>query len=310
MLETPVLFLIFNRPALTAQVFKRIRAARPRQLFVAADGPRPNNLKDKALCMETRKIIEQIDWACEVKTLFRVENLGCGKAVSEAITWFFDHVEEGIILEDDCVPHADFFLFCEKMLEKYRHEARIMQITGTNYLFKQYKNTPNTYHFSAYNSIWGWATWRKSWQQYRFYIEQPSEILPHLTENITHPVLRTWLMESFTDVAAGKIDTWDFQWNFAIQKNNGLCVTPNLNLIKNKGYFGVHYMGRTLHNNMLTYSFNVKNIIHPTIIEIDREKDFLAATHMLYSKKDLRIRIAFKIREMLKKYLNVSFKFF
>ena len=111
MLETPVLFLIFNRPALTAQVFKRIRAARPRQLFVAADGPRINHLKDKALCIETRKIIEQIDWDCEVKTLFRVENLGCGKAVSEAITWFFEHVEQGIILEDDCIPHPTFFLF-------------------------------------------------------------------------------------------------------------------------------------------------------------------------------------------------------
>ena len=137
-LKTAVLFLIFNRLDTTKQVFEEIRKAKPPRLYIAADGPRENKEGEKEKVGAVRKyVLENIDWNCEVKTLFRDKNLGCGKAVSQAITWFFENEEMGIILEDDCLPSQSFFWFCEKLLKKYNKEKRIMLITGTSYLFNE-----------------------------------------------------------------------------------------------------------------------------------------------------------------------------
>ena len=131
---TPILFLIFNRPVSTQKVFNAVREVRPKKLFVAADGPREGVPTDLDKCLETRKIIEQVDWECEVELLYREENIGCRAAISSGIDWFFRHVDEGIILEDDCLPSKSFFRFCQDLLEKYRHNDRVMQINGSFYL--------------------------------------------------------------------------------------------------------------------------------------------------------------------------------
>ena len=123
--NTPVLFIIFNRPDTTQQVFKAIRQVRPKYLYVAADGPRPDKIREKEKCEVAREIIKQVDWDCEVKTLFRNNNLGCKIGVSSAISWFFDNVEEGIILEDDCVSSISFLPFCSELLEYYRNDKDI-----------------------------------------------------------------------------------------------------------------------------------------------------------------------------------------
>ena len=105
-------FLIFNRPDTTQQVFDVSPKGRPTRLYIAADGPRLDRAGEKEKCEAARAIATDIDWDCRVETLFRDENLGCGTAVSEAITWFFNHEEEGIILEDDCLPEPSFFSIC------------------------------------------------------------------------------------------------------------------------------------------------------------------------------------------------------
>jgi len=160
MLNTPVLFLIFKRPELTELVFKEIRRAQPARLFVAADGP--GNKAEMILCERARSIIQQIDWPCEVKTLFRDKNLGCKKAVSEAINWLFEHADEGIILEDDTIPSQSFFNYCQQLLEHYRNDDRIMHIAGENPL--DYPVTQDSYYFSKIEHCWGWATWKRAWR--------------------------------------------------------------------------------------------------------------------------------------------------
>ena len=152
----PILFLVFNRPETTALVFQEIRKVRPQQLFVAADGPRPDRTGEAEKCAEVKKIVAAVDWPCEVKTLFRDNNLGCRVAVSSAINWFFENVEEGIILEDDCLPHPDFFRFCNELLDYYRNDERIMHIGGNNFQFVN-KYGKSSYYFSHYAHIWGWA---------------------------------------------------------------------------------------------------------------------------------------------------------
>lgn len=162
-LKTAVLFLIFNRPDTTTKVFEKIRLIKPQRLYIASDGPRAGYDGEIEKIKKTREIATQIDWPCKVKTLFRDKNLGCKKGVSQAISWFFENEEQGIILEDDCVPHLDFFAFCENLLDRYSKENQVSVITGSNFQNNKWRGDAS-YYFSKYNHCWGWATWRTSWK--------------------------------------------------------------------------------------------------------------------------------------------------
>src|SRR5215831_13781675 len=161
----PVALFVFNRPKLTATVYERIRAARPRRLLVVADGPRPFRPEDRQLCRATRQIVSAPDWACELLTNFADENLGCGRRMSSGLDWVFQQCSEAIILEDDCVPCESFFSFCSEMLNRYREDARIMHVSGNNFQDGRTRGR-GSYFFSRYTLSWGWATWRRAWSHY------------------------------------------------------------------------------------------------------------------------------------------------
>lgn len=165
-LNTPILLLIFNRPNKTSQVFEQIRKAKPPKLYVSGDGPRKGYEGEEEKIKSAREIVSRVDWSCEVKTLFRDKNLGCKEGVSSAITWFFEQEEQGIILEDDCVPHLDFFTFCESLLVRYAGDDRVSVITGNNFQNGKIRGSAS-YYFSKYIHVWGWATWRRAWKHYQ-----------------------------------------------------------------------------------------------------------------------------------------------
>lgn len=182
-----VLFLIFNRLDTASRVFEAIREARPFRLYIAADGPRLHKLGELEACISVRRLVTQIDWPCEIHTLFREQNLGCARAVKEAIDWFFEHEEEGIILEDDCLPRPEFFSFCSEMLDRWRNNKEIMMISGTNYLFGKISSSYD-YYFSHFAAIWGWATWKRAWTQLDLSIsaEHSLKSFSHLFSYIEH----------------------------------------------------------------------------------------------------------------------------
>ena len=154
-LNTAVLFLIFNRLDTTKQVFEAIRQAKPPRLYIAADGARSSREGEAEKVQAVREyIIQNIDWECEVKTLFREQNLGCKYAVSGAIDWFFENEEMGIILEDDCLPSQSFFWFCEELLERYKDDMRVWHIGGSNFQ-NGIKRGDGDYYFSKYNTFFG-----------------------------------------------------------------------------------------------------------------------------------------------------------
>ena len=162
---TPVLFLIFNRPDTTKQVFSSIQKARPPRLYVAADGPQSENPSEATSFELVRSIALNVDWECEVKTLFRDQNLGCRLAVSQVICWFFANEPEGIILEDDCLPSQSFFWFCQELLEDFRHDKQVGAICGFYSNELDYKPSAS-YFFSRYLRVWGWAGWRRTFEGY------------------------------------------------------------------------------------------------------------------------------------------------
>ena len=235
--KAATLFIIFNRPTTTRKVFEAIRNYKPTKLFVAADGPRKNKSGEKERCEEARKITEQIDWPCEVKRLYRNKNLGCKLAVSSAITWFFSNVEEGIILEDDCLPNSTFFVFCEKMLDIYRDHIQVMHITGDNSLPKEMQNK-NDYYFSKYSYVWGWASWKRAWKNYDVDMKdwpkvKRSGALNKYFENLLEKLYWQTLLDA---TYSGKINTWDYQFVYHVWKNNGVSVVPGKNLVSNIGF--------------------------------------------------------------------------
>jgi hypothetical protein len=161
----PILFLVFNRPDTTRQVFEKIREVRPHQLFIGADGPRKAKITEKEQCNLVRKISTNVDWDCNVHTFFRESNLGCKQAVSSSISWFFNFVDQRIILEDDCLPEIAFFKYCEHLLEYYHEDDTVMHIAGTNLNWTNYRGN-SSYFFSYYSPILGWASWKRSWEKY------------------------------------------------------------------------------------------------------------------------------------------------
>lgn len=227
-LRTAVLFMIFNRPDTTKQVFEAIRKAKPPRLYVAADGPRADKAGEGEKCEKTRQIAMQVDWDCEVKTLFRDKNLGCKYAVSGAIDWFFENEEEGIILEDDCLPSQSFFWFCEVLLEKYQNDLRVWHIAGYNHYPERIKKS--SYFFTRMPSIWGWATWKDRWKSYNISIPEEQKMLRFLENQSMN---RHW-QKIFGRIEL--VDTWDFQWGHCVLVNNGLSVRPSVNLIRNIGF--------------------------------------------------------------------------
>jgi hypothetical protein len=235
--KSAVLFVIFNRPDTTLLVFEQIRAAKPKRLYIAADAPRADKPGEAQLCEEARAVVNSIDWKCEVKTLFRKENLGCRCAVSSAITWFFDNEEEGIILEDDCLPANSFFKFCDTLLEKYRNDTRIRHITGCN-LQQGEKWGNGSYYFSNRTHVWGWASWKRVWKDYDNALEKynTNEIAEHLESIYADPLVAETWVNIFNELKAGKINSWAYQLDFINLFNNGLAIIPNENLISNIGF--------------------------------------------------------------------------
>lgn len=229
-LTTPVLFIIFNRPEVTQSVFNEIRRAKPLKLFVAADGPRDNK-NEHSKCEETRSIIEQVDWDCSLKTLFRERNLGCKIAVSSAISWFLENAEEGIILEDDCLPSQSFFWFCQELLEVYRNDSRVLMISGFNVL-GEWKSDLQDYFFSD-GGIWGWATWRRAWKHF-------DTDLKLLDQPEAKRCIRDFLMDeniySIMIHDSMEVDSWDYKWAFVRMINSALSIAPSKNMIRNIGF--------------------------------------------------------------------------
>src|SRR5258706_6466163 len=239
-LRTAVLLVIFNRPKTTQLVFEAIRKAKPPRLYIAADGPRKNVKEDIQQCAESRKIIEHIDWDCKVEILFRDENQNCGVGPSSAFTWFFQHEEEGIILEDDCLPSQSFFWFCQELLERYRHDSRVMHIGGNNFLNGWQKDSDYSYYFSRSGHVWGWATWRRAWEKFDFKIKhyQTAKQNDFFRYYFMNPIEKMYRLKKFNKTIAGNgnVNWWDYQWDFARYSNSGLAIVPDTNLVKNLGF--------------------------------------------------------------------------
>lgn len=235
--SVPILFITFNRLDTSRQVFEAIKRQQPEKLYLFSDGPRKEKSEEAKAVHEVRTwLTSQINWPCEVQTLFLDHNMGPRYAIGHAVNWLFEHEEEGVIFEHDCLPHPSFFPFCEELLERYKNEHRVMHISGNNYLFGRIQHN-TSYYFSKHNISWGWATWKRAWKFYdadmQEYKARGEELINVLSKRKR---VRAYWTNILNRVYTGQISTWDFQWTFNMWCNHGFAIVPEKNLVKNIGY--------------------------------------------------------------------------
>lgn len=287
-LSTPVLFLVFNRPDTTKQVFEEIKKAKPPRLYIAADGHRKQKPGEAEKVNEVRTyLLENIDWECEVKTLFREENLGCKYAVSGAITWFFENEEQGIILEDDCLPSQSFFWFCEELLKKYKDNLAVGHIGGNNFQ-KGIRRGDADYYFSNYGHIWGWATWRDRWLKYDVELEDFIDN-SFIIEIFKNRKAQEYWSKVFERMKNKLVDTWDFQWTFTLWKFKFISIVPQKNMVTNIGFGSdaTHTNTYNPHSNLKR--FEIFNLQHPSSLKINMEADLYISKSVFYPSKFMKL---------------------
>ncbi len=262
-----------------------MRKAKPSQLFIAADGPRKHINKESDMCNATRSLsLAGINWSCKVETLFRAENLGCQQAVGEAIDWFFSQVEEGIILEDDTLPDESFFSYCSTMLERYREDERVMHVSGNNYQGGRLRGD-GAYYASQFAHSWGWATWARAWKKY----DRAMTGFPDDWESLTSelgfsPERSAWWKQSLQATLDGKINTWDFQWHYTIMRERGMCLLPQVNLVRNigVGWQATHTVKHT--NTTRTKAGKLSRFDEPSTLKIELDWDEYDFRHSLLNQ--------------------------
>jgi len=236
-LRVPIVLLCFNRPEKTRAVMKTIRAARPGRLYVVADGPRPGVTGETELCAQVRRIATDVDWPCEVFTDFAPQNLGCYRRVSSGLTWAFGQSEELIVLEDDCIAHPDFFVFCDQLLERFRGDARIFAVSGDNFQ-RSSSRGQDSYYFSRIFHCWGWASWRRSWQS----VDLEMKDWPALRDGgwlesaFADQGLAAYFARAFEETYYGKNDSWAYRAAYSSLAHGRLNILPSFNLVSNIGF--------------------------------------------------------------------------
>jgi hypothetical protein len=304
--RSAVLLILFNRPDTTAQVFARIRDARPPRLYLAADGPRLSRPQDTQDCRAAREAAGPVDWPCEVRTFFRDQNVGCMEAVSDAVGWFFDNETEGIILEDDCLPTPDFFRFCDAMLEHYRDDRRIRHISGSNLQHGRARGDAS-YYFSSLTHIWGWASWRRAWRDYDRTLAQytTQELARAFETTFNNPFVAGCWSFIARIIQLGDMKTWDYQLAITNVLQRGLSIIPNVNLISNIGFDdrGTHTQA-SYHSHANLPTGRLGKITHPHTFLPDRVADDYTLAKEFESQKEEWENQKLALERRLKKERN------
>jgi hypothetical protein len=296
----PVVFIIFKRIETTAKVFSEIAKAKPKKLFVIADGPRPDKTDEAELCAQTRAIINNVDWDCDVETNFSEINMGCALRISSGLHWVFERAEAAIILEDDCLPQQTFFPYCEELLQRYWNDTRIFNISGSH--LPWYKKRVNTsYFFSANPHIWGWATWKRAWKYYDIKLSFWPELKngDWLVDCLDYPKkeLKYFLkMYQHLYDTREKPFTWDYQWGLCCNVQSASSIVPTANMVSNIG-FGIgeshSNAGKNICSDNPTEPINFP-LVHPSYMINDA----------LYDKESFKFLFDASLRRKIARFLD------
>ena len=260
-MRSPVIYIFFNRPEVTRRTFGALRLQRPPRLHLIADGPRTDRPEEIARCREARAVVASLlDWDCVVTRDYAETNLGCGQRIATGLTTAFALLGEAIVLEDDILPHPDFFPFCDAMLAAYRDDPHIHAISGFQPLGR-YGPAAGPVVPSTFNWIWGWASWQRSWQDYRYSFSdtwRKPETVRAIRDYLGNDLNFIGHQRNFDESTGGRVDSWDFQWSFALLAQRRVALVSAVNLIQNLGFDAT--ATHTVHEELYLQSLRT----HPT----------------------------------------------
>ena len=278
MLNTPILLITFNRPTHTRRVLESILSAQPKDLYVFQDGVREGNENDIVKSAQVREVITTLtkDSPVCLHTNYSDKNWGCGAGPMTGITWFFSQVERGIVMEDDCLPHPDFYPYCEELLERYNTNEQVRFINATHY--RDRWQCEQSYDFSRYMVTGAWAGWRRTWQGFDLDLKTLDakkfrKHVLHLTDNRAEA---NWWFSIVREIQQdkNKKSYWDYQMQIHLFRNNAFTIHPRCNLISNIGFDGEGT--HTLDNNWGSGNrpvFPIMPLTHPSVIKVDKQRD-------------------------------------
>ncbi len=310
--SVPVLIIGYRRPDLVAQVMRAVADARPHRLFLACDGAHPSRPAEIELVEATRRAMEDaVTWPCTVERLYHETNQGCRKGVVSAIDWFFSHVEAGIILEDDCIPHPDFFPYCAELLNRYSDEPRVMHISGDGALSSLGRSSHVSYVFTNEILVWGWATWRRAWTLYDRDLKRWANL--RTDEKKVREVFGSrdamtyWSRILDRQLLEGTPDTWDYQWTFTVRDRHGLAIVPTRNLITNVGFRAdaTHTTAEGSPRSNVAFQ-PLGEIIHPSRLEVDKRLDGEIQSEVRKFKQRVRQGTALGALRALRRAIRIA----
>lgn len=234
-MKEAVLIIGFNRKQKMQRMVQEVVDYHPRQTYVFCDGPRQYVPGEVEKCADVRDYVKSV-FADSAQYLFPESNLGCRGGPPSAISWFLSHEERGIILEDDVVPSANFFKFCEYYLARCEKDSRIALVSGFNPLGKLAREDVDG--VTKFPQIWGWATWRRVWNGYTnaLTVKAIRKESRRLRKWINRDAHFQYWRECFRKIAVDNLNTWDYQLVFHVMKQRGLGIVPAINLIENVGF--------------------------------------------------------------------------
>ena len=302
--KTPILLITFNRPDKTKKLIDFFSKIKVGNLFISRDGPRDNNHEEKKLCDQVAKIVKNIEWKCDTNYLISDKNLSCKVNVVKSIDWFFSKVDNGIILEDDCLPSETFFYFCENLLKKYSENRDIMHINGTNLGLDLARENCSSYFLSKLCNVWGWATWKRAWILYERDFVDYNKLIKndHIKGYYENSEIYMWMKKYFDNAYSKKDKIWSSNWSYTLAKHNSYCISPSKNLVKNIGFDGSGTSGKS--NRFSKFSdvdindFN--SIIHPEKLEYKNINDTITFKSII-ENIDPRASKNLNLLEMIKK---------
>ncbi len=293
--DTPILLLVFNREDKAKRLLESLRAIRPKRIYINADGPRNHKDGEKEKCERVRQVFNGIDWDCDILKQYHPDNLGCKSSVSKGISWFFDHEEMGIILEDDCIPHSSFFPYCETLLHKYQNDERVWHITAHNPLLES--DVDSSYFFSNQVLVWGWASWRRAWKKLDLEMNRFPDFIRNnrWDEYLKGNKERAYIQEKWQAAYDGQLDSWAYPWAFSCFEQGGLAIIPKYNLVQNIGF------DKEATNTYKERDTSIRSgiqfpMVHPQRKERDHDRDLGIFHASQKSKWGLYLRASFLYR--------------
>lgn len=235
----PIILFVYNRPEHTLQTLEalsRNELADKSVLYIYSDGPKEEANDDQTKrIQQVKDIIRQKQWCKEVHIIEQKKNKGLADSIIDGVTEIINQYGKVIVLEDDLETGKGFLRFMNDGLEKYEREESVFQIAGFLFPIRKIRKR-NSAYFLPLTTTWGWATWKRAWDQINFHpadwktLMKDKQLSYHFNLDGVYDYTNM-LMRQMNDHGYG---SWGILFWWSVFKHNGLVLYPDHTLVQHR----------------------------------------------------------------------------